>query len=51
MAKKNMGVQQVLLHPDQETEAILRYLGEQSGKHYNNGVYFARQTFLRLGSF
>lgn len=48
-AKKQMGVQQVLLHPDQETEAILRYLCEQSGKLYNNGVYFARQTFLKTG--
>jgi putative transposase len=49
MAKKTMGVQQVLLHPDQQTEAILRYLCEQSGKHYNNGVYFARQTFFKTG--
>ncbi|BAU14140.1 transposase IS605 OrfB [Leptolyngbya sp. NIES-3755] len=47
--KKQMGVQQVLLHPDQETESILRYLCEQSGKHYNNGVYFARQTFFKTG--
>lgn len=44
-----MGVQQVLLHPDQETEAILRYLCEQSGKHYNSGVYFTRQTFFKTG--
>jgi putative transposase len=47
--KKLMGVQQVLLHPDSETEAVLRYLCEQSGKHYNNGVYFARQTFFKTG--
>jgi putative transposase len=47
--KKKMGVQQVLLHPDQETEAILQYLCEQSGKHYNNGIYFARQTFFKTG--
>jgi putative transposase len=47
--KKQMGVQQILLHPDQETEAVLRYLCEQSGKHYNNGVYFARQTFFKTG--
>ena len=31
------------------TEAVLRYLCEQSGKHYNNGVYFARQTFFKTG--
>jgi putative transposase len=49
MAKKLMGVQQVLLYPDRETEAILRYLCEQSGKLYNKGVYFARQTFFKTG--
>ncbi|MCC5620577.1 hypothetical protein [Nostoc sp. CHAB 5715] len=32
--KKNMGVQQVLLHPDNETLAILEYLCQQSGKLY-----------------
>ncbi|RUT01329.1 transposase [Dulcicalothrix desertica PCC 7102] len=47
--KKAMGVQQVLLHPDTERKAILRYLCEQSGKLYNNGVYFARQTFFKTG--
>jgi IS605 OrfB family transposase len=47
--KKSMGVQQCLIKTDQETEAILRYLCEQSGKHYNNGVYFARQTFFKTG--
>ena len=45
--KKQMGVQQMLLHPDQETKAILQYLCEQSGKLYNSGVYFARQTFFK----
>ncbi len=48
-AKKSMGVQQILLHPDKETEAILKYLCEQSGKLYNNGVYFARQIFFKTG--
>ena len=45
--KKPMGVQQMLLNPDQETKAILQYLCEQSGKLYNSGVYFARQTFFK----
>jgi IS605 OrfB family transposase len=45
--KKQMGVQQMLLHPEKETQAILRYLCEQSGKLYNTGVYFARQTFFK----
>lgn len=48
-AKKQMGVQQLLLSLDKETEAILRYICEQSGKLYNNGVYFARQTFFKTG--
>jgi IS605 OrfB family transposase len=47
--KKSMGVQQMLLHPDKETKAILEYLCEQSGKLYNSGVYFARQTFFKTG--
>ena len=47
--KKQMGVQQMLLHPDKETRAILEYLCEQSGKLYNSGVYFARQTFFKTG--
>jgi putative transposase len=49
MAKNQscMGVQQVLLHPDGETKALLDYLCQQSGKLYNTGVYFARQTFFK----
>lgn len=47
--KKPRGVQQMLLHPDQETKAVLEYLCEQSGKLYNMGVYFARQTFFKTG--
>jgi putative transposase len=46
-AKKLMGVQQVLLHPSPEDEAILRYLCEQSGATYNSGMYFARQTYFK----
>jgi putative transposase len=51
MAKTNkmMGVQQVLLSPDSETHALLEYLCQQSGKLYNTGVYFARQTFFKTG--
>lgn len=47
--KKSMGVQQCLIKADKETEAILQYLCQQSGKLYNNGVYFARQTFFKTG--
>jgi IS605 OrfB family transposase len=45
--KKQMGVQQMLLHPNKDTKAILQYLCEQSGKLYNTGVYLARQTFFK----
>jgi hypothetical protein len=47
--KKTMGVQQLLLSPDKEVEAVLNYLGQQSGKLYNSGVYLARQTFFQTG--
>jgi hypothetical protein len=33
-AKRFMGVQQILLSPDAETEALLEYLCQQSGKLY-----------------
>ncbi|MCP2732238.1 RNA-guided endonuclease InsQ/TnpB family protein [Limnofasciculus baicalensis] len=48
-ANKQIGVQQILLHPDKGTKAILQYLCEQSGKLYNISVYFARQTFFKTG--
>ncbi len=48
-AKKAMGVQQVLLSPNQELKALLEYLCQQSGKLYNSGVYLARQTFFKTG--
>jgi putative transposase len=47
--KKTIGVQQVLLSPTKEVEAILQYLCRQSGKLYNSAVYFARQTFFKTG--
>ncbi|MFB2769551.1 hypothetical protein ACE1AT_09710 [Pelatocladus sp. BLCC-F211] len=48
-AKKLMGVQQILLSPNEETKALLEYLCQQAGKLYNNGVYFARQMFFKTG--
>jgi putative transposase len=47
--KKTIGVQQVLLFPNQELQALLEYLCQQSGKLYNSGVYLARQTFFKTG--
>ena len=48
-ASKTMGVQQILLSPDPETRALIEYLCQQSGKLYNTGIYFARQTFFKTG--
>ena len=45
-----MGVQQVLLSPNKELQALLEYLCQQSGKLYNSGVYLARQTFFKTGN-
>jgi putative transposase len=42
-----MGVQQCLIDADKETLFILEYLCQQSGKLYNTGIYFARQTFFK----
>ena len=47
--KKTMGVQQVLLSPSKEIQALLEYLCQQSGKLYNSGVYLARQIFFTTG--
>ncbi|WP_341734507.1 MAG: hypothetical protein P2A85_16650 [Microcoleus anatoxicus] len=47
--QNKMGVQQVLLSPTKEVKALLEYLCQQSGKLYNSGVYFARQTFFKTG--
>lgn len=49
ISKKKLGVQQVLLHLDKETEELLEYLCQQSGKLYNCGIYFARQIFFKTG--
>ncbi len=47
--KQLIGVQQILLSPDNETKALLQYLCEQSGKLYNCGVYYARQILFKTG--
>jgi hypothetical protein len=48
-ARKMMGVQQILLSLDAETQALLEYLCQQSGKLYDSGLYFARQLFFKTG--
>ncbi|WP_377480291.1 MAG: transposase [Microcoleus anatoxicus] len=46
---KIIGVQQILLSLDPETRALIEYLCQQSGKLYNTGIYFARQTLFKTG--
>ncbi len=40
-------MQQILLTLDRDQKALIEYLCQQSGKLYNTGVYFARQTFFK----
>lgn len=46
---KTIGVQQILLSLDPETRALIEYLCQQSGKLYNTGIYFGRQTLFKTG--
>lgn len=46
-----MGVQQVLLHPDKELEAVLEYICSESNKLHNCAVYYARQIWFKSHRF
>lgn len=48
---KNMGCQQVLLHPDQNLLAILKYLCGEANKVFNCSVYYARQVWFKENRF
>ena len=41
---KNIGCQQVLLHPDKDLRAVLEYLCGEANKVFNCSVYYARQV-------
>jgi IS605 OrfB family transposase len=43
------GCQQVLLHSDNETKAIIEYLCHESNSLYNCSVYYARQIWFKIG--
>jgi putative transposase len=49
--KKAMGVQQDLIKPDQELQAILEYLCSESNKLHNCAVYYARQIWFKTKRF
>ena len=48
---KNIGCQQVLLHPDKNLLAILEYLCAEANKVFNCSVYYARQVFFKENRF
>ena len=48
---KNMGCQQVLLHPEQNLLAILEYLCGEANKVFNCSVYYARQVWFKENQF
>ncbi len=48
---KNIGCQEVLLHPDKNLLAILEYLCAQANKVFNCSVYYARQVFFQENRF
>ncbi len=41
------GCQQIMLHPDRDTQAILEYLCAESNNVYNCSVYYARQLYFK----
>ncbi|MDY7002769.1 MAG: transposase [Cyanobacteriota bacterium] len=49
--QKNLGCQQVLLHPDRGVLAILEYLCGEANKVFNCSVYYARQVWFKENKF
>ena len=43
------GCQQILIHPDDETRAILEYLCSEANKLTNCAIYYCRQLFFKAG--
>jgi len=41
------GCQQVLIHTDKDTQAIIEYLCNESNKVFNCAVYYARQVYFK----
>ena len=41
------GCQQVLIHPNKDTQAIIEYLCTESNKVFNCAVYYARQIYFK----
>lgn len=43
------GCQQILIKTEKEVQAILEYLGSESAKLSNCGIYYARQLYFKTG--
>ncbi len=48
---KNLGCQQILLHPNQNLLAILQYLCGEANKVFNCSIYYARQVWFKENRF
>ncbi|NEQ66654.1 MAG: IS200/IS605 family element transposase accessory protein TnpB [Symploca sp. SIO2D2] len=45
------GCQQILLHPDKETQAVLEFICSEVNKLTNCGIYYARQLYFKTKKF
>lgn len=43
--------QQVLLHPDEDTRAILEFIGSEASKLANCAIYYCRQVYFQIKRF
>jgi putative transposase len=41
------GCQQVLIHTDKDTQAVIEYICGESNKVFNCAVYYARQIYFK----
>ena len=44
-----LGCQQVFIKSDKDTQAVLEYLGSESAKLSNCGIYYSRQLYFKTG--
>ncbi len=45
------GCQQVLIHTDKDTQAIIEYICSESNKVFNGAVYYARQIYFKVNRY
>ena len=42
------GCQQVLIHADRDTQAVIEYICSESNKVFNGAIYYARQIYFKV---